>query len=197
MEFVGVGEDDPRDLADAPAARHRRVAVVNGRVGADARDALHLPEDLQLVVGEGLRGVDEKGRGQSVASEGLEDGQVEPERLPRRGRRAEDDVAARAEGLDGPALVAVESDAPGVEVAGEGCRQGLAEFPVFRLPGGQDLDVGDAVAKAGALSQRLQGTLDHGRHSSWSFVKRLASVRRSRRLCSTTGTSGPGFPVRM
>jgi len=195
VELVGVGEDDPRHLADAPAARNRRVAVVDGRIGPDARGTLHLPEDLELVVGEGLGGVDEKGRGLAVALEGLEDGQVEAERLARRGGRAEDDVAARAKGLDGLALVAVETDAPGGQIVCDTGGQGLAQLSVLRFPGRQDLHVRDAVPKAGAPFQRFQGACDHGRHSSWSFEKRPASVSRSRRLCSTMGTRGPGFPV--
>ncbi len=197
VKLVGVCDDDPRHLADAPAARNRRVAVVDGRIGPDARGALHVLEDLELVVRQGLRGVDEKGRGLPVALEGLEDGQVEAEGLPRRGGRAEDDVAPRPQGLDGLALVAVEADVTGVQVVGNAGRERCPQLPVLRLPGRQDLDVGDAVPEAGAHFQRFQGGLDHGCHSSWSFEKRLASVSRSRRLCSTMGTSGPGFPVRM
>ena len=197
VKLVGVCDDDPRHLADSPAARNRRVAVVDGRIGPDARGALHVLEDLELVVRQGLRGVDEKGRGLPVALEGLEDGQVEAEGLPRRGGRAEDDVAPRPQGLDGLALVAVEADVTGVQVVGNAGRERFVELSVLRLPGRQDLDVGDAVPEAGTHLERFQGGFDHGCHSSWSFEKRLASVSRSRRLCSTMGTRGPGFPVRM
>ena len=197
VKLVGIGDDDPGHLADAPAARNRRVAVVDGRIGPDARGALHVLEDLELVVRQGLRGVDEKGCGLPVALEGLEDGKVKGQGLPRRGGGAEDDVASRPQGLDGLTLVTVETDAPGVQVVRDAGGERRPQLAELRFPGRQDLDVGDAVPEAGAHFQRFQGGLDHGCHSSWSFEKRLASVSRSRRLCSTMGTSGPGLPVRM
>ena len=197
VELVGVGDDDPGHLADAPSARDRRVAVVDGRIGPDARGPLHVLEYLELVVRQGLRGVYEKGRGLPVALESLEDGKVEAEGLPGRGGRAEDDVSSRPQGFDGLALVAVEADVPGVQVVRDAGGKRSPQLAEPGLSGRQDLDVGNAVPEAGARLQRFQGGLDHGRHSSWSFEKRLASVSRSRRLCPTMGTSGPGFPVRM
>ena len=197
VKLVGVGDDDPRHLPDSSAPGDGGVAVVDCRIGPDARGPLHVLEDLELVVRQGLRGVDEKSRGLPVALEGLEDGQVKAEGLPRRGGRAEDHVSPRPQGFNGLALVAVEANVPGVQVVRDAGRKGDAQIAVLWLPCRQDFDVGDALPEAGAHLQGFQGGLDHGCHSSWSFENRLASVSRSRRLCSTMGTSGPGFPVRM
>ena len=105
VEHVRVGEDEVRPLADLPAALLLGVAVVDR--GADARDA-ELGERPRLVLGERLRRVEVEGAQLRVGRERAQDGEVEGERLPRRGAGRDDDVAAALGRLPGVRLVRVE-----------------------------------------------------------------------------------------
>ena len=105
MEHVGVREDEVRPLADLPALLLRRVAVVDG--GADARHR-ELGERAGLVLRERLRRVEVERAVLRLAGERVEDGQVEGERLPRRGAGRDHHVPARARGVPRARLVLVQ-----------------------------------------------------------------------------------------
>ena len=65
------------------------------------------------------------------------------------------------------------------------------------LPGGKGLHVLHAGSEVPVGLEGLDEIGNQYDHSSWSLEKRLVSVTRSMRLCSTMGMSGPAFPVRM
>ena len=90
VEHVGVREHDVRPAADLPAPFGRRVAVVDRR--AHAGDA-ELRERTRLILRERLRRVEVERARVAVGGERVEDGEVERERLPRRGAGRDDDVA--------------------------------------------------------------------------------------------------------
>ena len=105
VEHVRVREDEVRPAADLPAPLARRVAVVDR--GARARE-LERGERARLILRERLRRVEVERPQLRVARDRVEHGQVERERLPRRGAGRDDDVLAAARGVPGLALVLVE-----------------------------------------------------------------------------------------
>ena len=64
VQFVGIGEDDARETADARSLVRRRVAVVDRRMQLKFKSLLKLLEHLELVLGHGLHRVEvERGGG--------------------------------------------------------------------------------------------------------------------------------------
>src|SRR5204862_1363479 len=121
-----------RPAADLPTPLARRVAVVDRRAKAQA---LVARERASLVLSERLGRVEVESAQLRLAGEGIEDREVERERLPGRGAGRDDDVLAAPRGVPGFALVGVELvDAervpdPRVEVV----RQGYGPRPPSRL----------------------------------------------------------------
>ena len=105
VEHVRVREDEVRPAADLPAPLARRVAVVDR--GARARE-LERGERARLVLRERLRRVEVERAQLRVARDRVEHGEVERERLSRRGAGRDDDVLAAPRGVPRLALVRVE-----------------------------------------------------------------------------------------
>ena len=105
VEHVRVREDDVRPLADLPAPLARRVAVVDRRAKPLQPE---LGERARLILRERLRRVEVERARLRLARDRVEDGEVERERLPRRGSGRDDDVLAALRGLPGLGLMAVE-----------------------------------------------------------------------------------------
>ena len=105
VEHVGVREDHVRPLADLPAALRLRIAVVDrGTESFESKRA----ERPGLILRERLRRVEVERAVLRIACERVEDGQVEGERLARRGSRGDDQVLAAGSRVPGGALVRVE-----------------------------------------------------------------------------------------
>ena len=106
MQHVGVREDQVRRLPDLPPSLRLGVAVVDRR--PDAREAE--PGDApRLILGQRLRRVEVERTCGRLADDRVEHGQVERERLARRGPRRDEDVLAARGRLPRLALMGVEA----------------------------------------------------------------------------------------
>ena len=105
VEHVRVREDEVRPAADLPAPLARRVAVVDR--GARARE-LERRERACLILRERLRRVEVERPQLRVARDRVEHGQVERERLSRRGAGRDDDVLAAPRRVPRVTLVEVQ-----------------------------------------------------------------------------------------
>jgi hypothetical protein len=105
VEHVRVGQDQVRPLADLPAPFARRVAVVDR--GLEALQP-QLRQRAGLILGERLRRVQVQRARLRLADDRIEHGEVEGERLARRGAGGDDDVLSAAGGLPRLGLVPVE-----------------------------------------------------------------------------------------
>ena len=144
VEHVGVREDDVRPLADLPAPLARRVAVVDRRAETLQPE---LGERARLILRERLRRVEVERARLRVARDRVEDGEVEGERLPRRGSGRDDDVLAALRGLPRLGLVAVErGDAGRDERRGDPWVEVVRERLERRLSSRLDARVRDLLA---------------------------------------------------
>ncbi len=107
MQHVGVGQHDLGVALDQPAAVARRVAVVG--VGHEALPGAVVAELAQLVLRQGLGGVDQQRPAPGVAVQRVHDRQQVGQGLPagRAGHGA--DVLAAQHRRDGLGLVAIEA----------------------------------------------------------------------------------------
>ena len=95
VEHVRVREDQVRALPNRAPLLARRVAVVDGLAQVLAAGARRKAREAAgLVLRERLRRVEVEGARGHVARQGVEDRQVERERLAARGARGDDGVAA-------------------------------------------------------------------------------------------------------
>ena len=139
MDHVGVRQDHVGAVADDAALGGRGVAVVDR--GAERRaGGRHEVDQLGgLVAGERLRREEVERARVGVLEDRVEDGQVVAERLARRGRRDDDDVAAGDGEVVRVALVDVEAfDAAGGEGRGEPRVEPVGEVGIRRLERGLD-----------------------------------------------------------
>ena len=105
VHHVGVRQDHVRPLADLPTLLGRRVAVVDRRLQPRQ---LQLGQRAELILRERLRRIEVERAGLRLARDGVEDGQVERERLPGRGAGRHEHVVAPRRGVPRLALVRVE-----------------------------------------------------------------------------------------
>ena len=144
VEHVRVREDDVRPLADLPAPLARRVAVVDR--GPEPLQP-ELRERARLILRERLRRVEVERACLRLARDRVEDGQVERERLPRRGAGRDDDVLAALRGLPGLGLVSVERRDAGRDERGRDARVEVVRQRLeLRLARGLDTRVRDLLA---------------------------------------------------
>ena len=144
VQHVRVREDEVRPLANLPAPLARRVAVVDR--GTEPLQP-ELRERARLILRERLRRVEVERACLRLARDRVEDGQVERERLARRGAGRDDDVLAALRRLPGLGLVSVERrdavrDERGCDAWIEVVRQRLE----LRLARGLDTRVRDLLA---------------------------------------------------
>jgi hypothetical protein len=110
MEHVRIGQDQVGPLSDLPSLLTRRVAVVDRRL--DPR-RLEQRERADLVLRQRLGRVEVERAQLGLAREGVEDREVERERLAGRGARRDDQVLPAGSGLPGLGLMGEELRDPG------------------------------------------------------------------------------------
>ena len=151
VEHVRVREDHVGRPPDVCAPLDRGVPVVDR--GPQARHP-EAREPARLVLGEGLRRVEEDRAGRRLARDGVEDRQRERERLPRCGPRGDDDAPSRRDGLPGLGLVVVEARHA---AGGEPLRDRGLELAGKREPTSRPRGLRAAVGDLAGVEDRVPG----------------------------------------
>jgi len=115
VELVGLERMIRGMLTDPGAAGRRGVPVINGGIGVDPHSFRKVPDRLQLVVGQGLCRVEEKGRRLRVRNEPLQDRRRKARVFPDAVGVVEDSDAFPPGSGPGPCLVRVQADAAPVQ----------------------------------------------------------------------------------
>ena len=156
--------------ADAGALVVGGVAVVDREGGRGScrgplpRGSGKLAQCGELVLGQGLGGVEEEGPRRPVLQPLVEDGGLEAEALAAGGGRGDDDVLALQRGVDGGGLVRVEGPATELlEARCEGGVQRVLEGLLDGVAGGQGAVVDDLAVVPRQPAEPVEEGLDvHG-----------------------------------
>ena len=165
VQHVGVGQDVLPEVARPVALLARAVAVMGGQAYVEAQGR----QPGELVVGQrlGRREVEHRRAALAADAAGRADrrqrGQLVGQRLPRGRAGRHDHVVARVRRVGGHDLVAPR---PGHALRGEGAADvvGHPGRPVLvhRLPGGEDLEVPEAVLAPRHTRQSTDQHVDRG-----------------------------------
>jgi len=166
VDHVGIREDDVAAFANGFAGVAGRVAIV----GEDAEGIVEARSEIvklgELILSEGLGGVEVKGAGVGIFEDGIEDREVVANRFAGGSGRDDDHVASGANRFGGGGLVSVEAfNAFGVvggyeiraNPVGHGCERAFAGGEVF--DGGEDF--AGAVA-SGKFGEDVADSFDGG-----------------------------------
>ncbi len=143
VQHVGVGQEDPRLPPQPAALLRRRIPIVGARRDPEPE----LVHRVDLILGQGLRRVEEQRPGVRIGEQRLGHGQQVAQRLAARGPRRHDHRLPGARGLQGFGLVREQPRDPAPpERLLEQARERARECAVPRGPRGEQPRVDDLVS---------------------------------------------------
>ncbi len=166
VEHVRVGQQQAHLVADRPALRGGRVAVVGAhrQLIRRTKRAQHVPESTGLILGQRLGGEQIDGAGVGIIEQRLQDRQVVAQRLARGGARHDHDVLPIQRSLHRRRLVRIERRGAALsQRSHQAGREPRRSISIARRPRREAFPCADVSHEGWIAAQPLEGIDDRHR----------------------------------